>query len=116
MREPIRDFSRLEHIVQAIDRVKEYTQGIESAIELDKDSMRKHAVTYNVQIIGEAIYRLSLDFKESHPQTPWKMIEKSRHILVHDYYQVEINILWSIITEDLDPLKSQILTYMKEFT
>ena len=39
---------------------------------------------------------------------------KSRHILVHDFYQVEMSILWSILTEDISPLKLQVLEYIKE--
>lgn len=114
MREPVRDINRLKHILQAIDNIKNYTQGITSAEELDNDPLRKHATTYNVQIIGEAIYKLTFEFKNNHPETPWRMIEKSRHILVHDYYQVEMNILWSIITEDLDPLREQVTSYIQE--
>lgn len=114
MREPIRDKGRLEHILEAITTVEEYTSGVSSMEELDKDPMRKHATIYNVQIIGEAIYKLSPEFKACHPKTPWRMIEKSRHILVHDYYQIEMSILWSIIKEDLTPLKEQITEYIKE--
>lgn len=115
MREPIRDKTRLQHILGAIEKVLEYTKDIHSVEELDADSLRKHATTYNIQIIGEAIYKLTPEFKAAHTQTPWKMIEKSRHILVHDYYQVEIRILWSIIHEDMIPLRNQVLEYLKEF-
>lgn len=115
MREPIRDKARLQHILDAIEKVLEYTKDIHNVEELDADSLRKHATTYNIQIIGEAIYKLTPEFKATHPQTPWKMIEKSRHILVHDYYQVEIRILWSIIHEDMIPLRNQVQEYLKEF-
>lgn len=114
MREPIRDKGRLEHILEAIGKIQEYTKGVQSKEEMESDPMRKHATIYNVQIIGEAIYKLSQEFKANHPNTPWRMIEKSRHILVHDYYQVEMSILWSIITEDITPLKEQVQEYIKE--
>ena len=114
MREPIRDKGRLEHILEAISNIQKYTEGVLTKDELDNDPMRKHATIYNVQIIGEAIYKLSPEFKANHPNTPWRMIEKSRHILVHDYYQVEMSILWSILTEDISPLKLQVLEYIKE--
>lgn len=114
MRDPIRDKGRLQHILEAIERVQEYTRDVQSMGELDNDPMRKHATIYNVQIIGEAIYKLSIEFKDAHPDTPWRMIEKSRHILVHDYYQVDMSILWNIITEDMVPLKNQIKKYIEE--
>lgn len=114
MREPVRDKGRLEHILEAIAHIEEYAKAIDSVEELEKDPMRKHAITYNVQIIGEAIYKLTTEFKTAHPSTPWRMIEKARHILVHDYYQIEMTILWSIITEDLSPLKKQVQEYLAE--
>ena len=115
MREPVRDKGRLLHILEAISKVQDYTREVETKEALDGDPMRKHATTYNIQIIGEAIYKLTSEFKANHPNTPWRMIEKSRHILLHDYYQVNIDILWSIIQEDMAPLKAQIEEYLKEF-
>lgn len=58
---------------------------------------------------------LTTEFKDSHPQTPWAMIEKMRHILVHDYYQINNDVLWSVITDDIPNLKEQILMYLSEF-
>lgn len=57
--------------------------------------------------------QLSSDFKSAHPQTPWAMIEKMRHVLVHDYYQIDLEILWDIIKNDLPSLKSQVQEYLQ---
>lgn len=114
MREAIKDPARLKHILEAIAKVREYTDGIERAT-FDNDSMRIHAVAYNVQIIGEASYKITKEFKSSHPDTPWKLIEKMRHILVHDYFTVDLDFVWIVITEDLEPLKLQVTEYLKEF-
>ena len=114
MREPLRDSERLRHILQAIDRIEQFTQGM-TAESLDADILHKHATAYNIQIIGEAVYKLSKEFKASHPDTPWAAIEKMRHILVHDYFQVNMHIMWLVITEDMKPLKEQITEYIKEF-
>lgn len=76
------------------------------------DVLRLYATVYNIQIIGEAVYRLSTEFKESHTETPWALIEKMRHVLVHDYYRINNDVLWSVITEDLPPLKLQIEAYL----
>jgi len=115
MREPSRDKGRLEHMVEAIDHVMEYTNGM-TLEQLKLDSLRKHASTYNVQIIGEAVYMLTKEFKATHPNTPWSQIEKMRHILVHDYYQIDISILWIVITEDLRPLREQLVKYIDELS
>ncbi|MBR5653624.1 MAG: DUF86 domain-containing protein [Prevotella sp.] len=111
MREATRDKDRLEHILEAIDNVNSYTEGISKEM-LASDKLRLHACVYNVQIIGEAVYKLTQDFKDNHPETPWRMIEKMRHILVHDYYQINFNILWQVIEDDLPNLKEQISAYI----
>ncbi len=113
MREPIRDKGRLEHMLEAIDKALEYTQGFDFDA-FAADTLRVHATIYNVQIIGEAVYKLTADFKTAHPQTNWRQIEKTRHILVHDYHQIRLDILWSIVSDDLSPLRSQISNYLQE--
>lgn len=65
--------------------------------------------------MGEAVYKLTKEFKESHIETPWRMIEKMRHILVHDYYQINLDILWIVINEDLPVLEEQIKKYISDF-
>ncbi len=114
MREPIRDKSRLTHILQAISKVEEYTKGMTKQ-QLLEDSLHLHATAYNIQIIGEAVYKLTNEYKESHPETPWRIIEKMRHILVHDYFAVDVEIMWLVIEDDIPVLKLQIEQYIKEF-
>lgn len=115
MREPERDLSRLEDILSAIKCVEEYTKDL-SEIQLKEDKLRLHATIYNVQIIGEAIYKLTKEFKQEHSETPWPLIEKMRHILVHDYFRINFEILWMVIKEDIPLLKEQVTKYMSELT
>lgn len=114
MREPIRDKSRLEHILQAITKIEEYTKGMTKQ-QLLEDSLHLHATAYNIQIIGEAVYKLTNEYKSSHSETPWRIIEKMRHILVHDYFAVDVDIMWLVIEDDIPILKQQIEKYIKEF-
>ncbi len=113
MREPVRDKGRLQHMLQAIECIEKFTEGLTQE-ELVSDALHLHAVVYNVQIVGEAVYRLSKEFKSSHPDTSWALIEKMRHILVHDYYRINNDVLWMVIKEDLPPLKEQITRYYDE--
>ena len=113
MREPLRDTERLNHILQAIDNVEEFSSDLQSADALKQDKIHLHAIVFNVQIIGEAVYKLSLDFKDGHPDTPWDKIEKMRHILVHDYYRINLDIMWSVIKKDLPALKAQVESYLR---
>ena len=85
MREPVRDRGRLSHMIDAIDCVLKNTQ----------------SMGFN-----------DLHIKERHPKTPWNGIVKMRHILVHDYYQVDDKELWNVIQDDLPILRQQIMEYI----
>lgn len=81
MREPVRDRRRLEHIIDAIDRVLESAKTMEFD-DLCKDVLRYYGIVKCIEIIGEASYRLTNRFRDAHPETPWLYIIKMRHILV----------------------------------
>ena len=82
--------------------------------DFQKDSVLYFAIVKNIEIIGEASYMLSLDFKDAHPDTNWKVIVAMRHFLVHGYYQVDPEEVWNVIEQDLQPLKEQIEKYISE--
>lgn len=62
----------------------------------------------HIEILGEAVFKLSDDLQQRHPQVPWAKVEKTRHILVHDYFDVNWDIVWRIATTHLVELKPQI--------
>jgi uncharacterized protein with HEPN domain len=70
--------------------------------------MRKFAIVKNLEIIGEASYMITKQFKEQHTEIEWKVIVDLRHILVHGYYKVHDDEIWEIIQNDLQPLKEKI--------
>lgn len=85
MREPVRDKERLQHILDAINILEESRKKHDSA-ESEKDPIVYYGFVKHVEIIGEAVYMLSKEFKESHPEVEWGAIEGMRHVLVHGYY------------------------------
>ena len=103
----------MEHILSAIECVEDYIDGI-SEQQLKEDKLHLHATIYNVQIIGEAVYKLTEGFKQQHQNTPWSAIEKMRHILVHDYFRINFDVLWDVVTKDIPVLKSQVKRYISE--
>ncbi len=86
MREQVRDRGRLERILQAIDKVFEFTKDVKRE-DFKKDSILYFAIVKNIEIIGEASYMLSLDFKDVHPDTNWKVIVAMRHFPVRENRQ-----------------------------
>jgi len=66
-----------------------------------------------VEIIGEAVYMLTNEFKIAHPEVEWEAIEGMRHVLFHGYYQITPDKIWSVISKDLPVLKPQIEEFLK---
>ena len=107
MREKIRDKGRLEHILQAIDYIFEFTKNV-TYEDFIGNKMLTFAVIKNIEIIGEASYRLTKEFQKKHKEIEWDIIVKMRHVLVHGYYQIEDRFAWFVIQNDLHPLKGKI--------
>jgi len=113
MRELVRDRERLEHIIDAIDRLLSATES-KPIEELEKDKIYYYGLVKNLEIIGEASYRLTKTFRNSHKDTPWEKIIGMRHILVHDYYNIDKNTIRYVIEDDLEPLRTQIADYLMD--
>lgn len=113
MRETLRDPLRIKHMLDAIHNVNMYMKG-RSEDDLVNNSMLFYAVVKNIEIIGEAAYKLTNDFKESHPDTPWRQIVSMRHILVHGYYQVTADEIFNVCQQDLPILLQQLSSYFAE--
>ena len=113
MREPVRDRDRLEHIAEAIDRILNNTV-FNTQEELEADNLRYYGIVKNIEIVGEASYKLTRSFCNNHPETPWEYIAKMRHVLVHDYYQIDPDAVWKVIQEDLPLLRRQVTDYLEE--
>lgn len=113
MREPARDIVRLTHIVEAISRIERYVEG-KSFSEFTADDMMYYAVVKNIEIIGEAANMLTSEFRDSHAETPWKLVTGMRNYIVHEYFQVDNTVIWDVVTYDLPALKAQVLSYIEE--
>ncbi len=109
MREPERDPGRLADIRNAANNLAEFTNGITYDVFVD-DKLRYYAVLKNIEIIGEAAYMLSADFKNAHPNIPWKSIINMRHVLVHGYASVLPELLWETATRDVPNLMALLVT------
>ena len=113
MRETVRDRDRLEHIVEAIDRILNFADN-NTKDNLETDNLKYYGIIKNIEIIGEATYKLTRAFCKEHSETPWEFIAKMRHVLVHDYYQIDPDAVWKVIQEDLPPLREQVARYLSE--
>ena len=113
MRERARDKGRLEDIVTYSGHVNEIIEGIDFET-FNSDIRIFYSVMKNVEVVGEAAFMLTKAFKAAHTDTPWKMIESMRHILVHDYARVIPRILWGTALNDIPALREQAKRYLAE--
>lgn len=113
MRERSRDKIRLEHILQAIERINRYTKG-KNFDDFIADDMMYYAVVKNIEILGEAFNMLTEEFRKAHPNTPWKQVNGMRNYIVHEYFQVDNIVVWDVIKHDLPVLEKQIIEYIRK--
>jgi uncharacterized protein with HEPN domain len=102
----------LRHILDAVQKIESYVSvGHETFMST---SHWQDAVIRQLEIIGEATKRLSLDFRGRYPQIPWKRISGLRDVLIHDYWGVDISLVWEITRTYLPELKHQIDAILTE--
>lgn len=97
---------RLEDILEAIFRIERYAARGRAAFE--RDELIQNWFVRNLQIIGEAARALPEETRNSAPDIPWSNIIGMRHILVHDYFNIDTETVWRVIERDLPTLKQQI--------
>lgn len=106
------DRERLLDIQEAIERIEKYTAEGQEAFEAS--DLIQTWVVHHLQIIGEAVRALPDEFRQAHPQIPWKQIVGMRHILVHNYFGIDTTIVWSVIESDLPDLKVKVEVMLGE--
>ena len=113
MREALRDIDRLLHIKERIGNVMSFLEG-KTFEDMKSNVMCYHAVVHNIMIIGEAANLLTKEFRDNHPEVPWRDIVDMRNVLVHGYYTTSPIFIWETYTKDLPVLLQQIEQYIKE--
>jgi uncharacterized protein with HEPN domain len=106
-----RDREALIDIVEAIKLILHYVEGVDFD-RLAANIEKQDAILRRITIIGEATKRLSKDFREQHPTIPWKEIAGMRDVITHDYDEVDLDEVWTVINENLP----QLLAYIEPLT
>lgn len=111
MKHPERVKDYLEHIAEAIERATSYIEDLANVAAFERDHKTLAAVIRYIEIIGEAaskIQRQAPDFIAAHPELPWDDMRAMRNRMIHDYFDVNVGIVWNTIKDDLPQLKQQI--------
>ena len=104
MREEVKDIERLEHMLTAMNVLINYKEH-HTLEDAQSDPIVYFGLVKHVEIIGEAVYKLTLEFRANHPEVNWDDIARMRHVLVHGYYKIRPTQLWNTIEMDIPALK-----------
>ncbi|MDE6238132.1 MAG: DUF86 domain-containing protein [Muribaculaceae bacterium] len=113
MRDKLRDPGRLRHMLEmAVLLQKEKDK--HSLESIKNDPILFYGLTKMTEIIGEAAYKITKEFKDSHQELPWNEIQGMRHHLVHGYYQISTEVLWDAIQHDIPAMIPILENYLTE--
>ncbi len=100
------DRERLLDIQEAIENIKKYASRGKDAFR--NEELVQTWILHNLLTLGEAAARISGEFQGLHPEIPWFKIIGTRNILVHDYFRIDLEAVWSVVENDLPILEEQI--------
>lgn len=104
----------VEDIMEAVNKVDHYIKGFTYEAFV-KNEMAVDAVMRNLEIIGEASRNIPDDVREKYPDIPWGRMVGLRDIAIHEYFGVDLGIIWQIITRNLPETKPKIAAMLKSF-
>ena len=103
----------LEDILEAIERIQAYLQNV-TRETFEADRMRIDAVIRNLEVIGEAVKQVPDSVREKYPSVEWRKIAGLRDILIHKYFDVNLEIVWGIVQSNIPILKTEIQQILQE--
>lgn len=96
----------IEHIMESIHHIEVFSKGLTKE-KLIADELKQSAIMRKIEIIGEAVKNLPQNFTRSHPSIPWKDIVGMRDKIVHQYFDIDLDVVWQVIKVDLPDLKKK---------
>ncbi len=106
------DRDRLEDILEAIEEIRGRVP--ETAEAWMASKLLQVWVVHHLQVIGEAANNLSPGLVATHPEVPWQSIADMRHVLVHQYFGVDLATVWRTVTDELPPLEAAVRAILAE--
>ncbi len=104
----VKDQLYIQHIIEAIERIEDYVVGLDFS-SFDRNTMAHTAVIRELEVVGEAAKNLSSEFKNSRVNVKWPEIIGMRNKLIHEYFDIDTELVWQTIIKDLPELKKELI-------
>jgi len=102
----------LSHILENIELIEKDMSGV-SKNDFINNKLLQDAIIRRVEVIGEAVKNLPDEFKEIHVNVPWKKIAGTRDFIVHEYFSIDLDLVWEITQKELAGLKKNIVNLLE---
>jgi uncharacterized protein with HEPN domain len=107
------DATRIGHMLEASRDILHYG-GSASREDLDENILLATSLAHWIQVVGEAARLVSADLNARHPEVPWSQIQGTRHRIVHDYTEIELDIVWDVVSTGIPELVPQLESILSE--
>ena len=114
---PERVTDYLQHILDAIERATAYAAQAGSVDTFKSHSLLQDGIVRNIEVIGEAaikLHKVAPGIATAHPDVPWKDMRTMRNKLIHDYFDVDLDVVWTTVQQDLPALADQIRALLRQ--
>jgi uncharacterized protein with HEPN domain len=106
------DRERLFDILESVERIE--AQATRGRAAFFEDELAQTAVIRWVEIIGEAARGLTEKLRQAHPEVPWRQMVAMRNVLIHGYFDIDVDLVWSVAQNDLPKLGAQVRAIVNE--
>ncbi|BBL82788.1 DUF86 domain-containing protein [Thermus thermophilus] len=103
----------LQDMLESLEKIDRYTAGL-TFERFAQDDRTVDAVVRNLEVIGEAARQIPSEVRERYPEVPWRRVIGLRNVVVHEYFAVDVEIVWTVVRQSLPELKEALRRMMAE--